>query len=130
MNKVQEFAFDRGITNVFHYAAAEEKCIFERQAEENGYERKTTFFSDLSIAEWYGVSSVRDTFNNVVSSWLSDVEYFTEFVMSLNLKIWEWYDRGDEELARLYDELWRKADAMACDKYKGEDADYFFRTLD
>ena len=60
MNKVQEFAAKNGITNVFHYAAAEEKCVFERQADECGYERKATFFSDLSIAEWYGADSVRD----------------------------------------------------------------------
>lgn len=129
-NKVQEFAVKNGIKNIFHYAAAEEKCVFERQAAECGYERKTTFFSDLSIAEWYGASSVRDTFNRAVSAWLHDVVYFTEFVMCLNWKIWEWNARGNDELALVYDELWRKANDLACDTYKGEDADYYYRTTD
>ena len=129
-NKVQEFATSHGITNVFQYAAAEEKCIFERQAAECGYERKTTFFSDLSIAEWYGADSVRDTYKNVMRSWIKDVVYFTEFVMCLNWKIWEWNARGNDELALVYDELWRQADELACNTYKGEDADYYYRTTD
>ena len=129
-NKVQEFAAKNGITNVFQYAAAEEKCIFERQAAECGYERKTTFFSDLSIAEWYGADSVRDTYKNVMRSWVNNVVYFTEFVMSLNWKIWEHHARGNEELALVYDELWREADELACNTYKGDDADYYYRTTD
>lgn len=129
-NKVQEFAIKNGITNVFHYAAAEERCVFERQAAEFGYERKTTFFSDLSIAEWYGADSVRNTYKNVMCSWVKDVVCFTEFVMCLNWKIWEWNARDNEELAKVYDELWRKADELACNTYKGEDADYYYRTTD
>ena len=129
-NKVQEFAVSNGITNVFHYAAAEEKCVFERQAAEFGYTRKTTFFSDLSIAEWFGANSVRETYKSVVDAWLHDVVYFTEFVMCLNWKIWEWHARGNDELGGLYDELWKKADALACETYKGEDADYYYRTTD
>ena len=132
-NKVQEFAVKNGITNVFQYAAAEECCVFERQATECGYERKTTFFSDLSIAEWYGKSSILETFFNVVYSpnnWVHNVVYFTEFVMCLNWKIWEWNARGNEELAKVYDELWREAEELACNTYKDEDADYYYRTTD
>ena len=129
-NKVQEFAVKNGITNVFQYAAAEEKCVFDRQAAEFGYERKTTFFSDLSIAEWYGADSVRDTYKNVIGSWVKNVVYFSEFVICLNWKIWEWNARGNDELARVYDELWRKADELACNTYKGKDADYYYRTTD
>jgi len=129
MNKVQELAVKNGITNVFQYAA-EEHCVFERQAAECGYERKTTFFSDLSIAEWYGADSIRDTYKNVIGSWVKNVVYFTEFVMCLNWKIWEWNARGNDELALVYDELWRKADELACNTYKDEDADYYYRTTD
>ena len=96
MNKVQEFAVKNGVTNVFMYGACEER-VFERQASECGYERKTTFFSDLSLAEWLGAASVRDTYNNVVKSWFNDKVYFTEFVMSLNWKIWEQHARGNDK---------------------------------
>ena len=94
MNRVQDFATRNGITNVFQYGHAEEKCIFEKQASELGYERKTTFFSDLSQAEWLGLENVKDTFNNIVKSWLNNYEYFTEFVLCLNWKSWEWAGRN------------------------------------
>jgi hypothetical protein len=84
----------------------------------------------LSIAEWYGADSVRDTYKNVMRSWVKDVVYFTEFVMCLNWKIWEQHARGNEELALVYDELWRQADELACNTYKDEDADYYYRTTD
>lgn len=126
---VQEFAAKNGVKNVLVYGACEEK-VFERMASECGYTRKTTFFSDLSIAEWLGVDSVRDTYNNVVKSWLNDKVYFTEFVMSLNWKIWEQNARGNEELARVYDELWKKADALVLDTWKGENLQYYLQTTD
>lgn len=113
------------------YGAKEEK-VFEAIAGENGYERITTFFSDLSIAEWYGNESVKDTYNRVVKEWLSNVKYFTEFVLSLNWKSWEWYEREgeDSELGKLYSDLYYKADALALEKYKDKDAEYYFNTTD
>jgi hypothetical protein len=129
-NKVQEFAAKNGITNVFHYAAAEERCVFERQAAECGYERKTTFFSDLSIAEWYGADSVRDTYKNVMGSWVKNVVYFTEFVMCLNWLGWLWYERNFEELSKVYFELYEKALNLAYEHYSGDDLSYFIKTLD
>ena len=46
---VQEFAVKNGVKNALVYGACEER-VFERMASECGYTRKTTFFSDLSIA--------------------------------------------------------------------------------
>jgi hypothetical protein len=130
MNKVvQEFAVRNGITNALLYGACEEK-VFERIASECGYTRKTTFFSDLSIAEWYGAASVRSTYCTVVKNWLNDKVYFTEFVMSLNWKIWEQNARGNNELAQVYDELWKDADALVMEKWKDENLQYYLQTTD
>lgn len=129
MNKVQEFAVNHGVKNVFHYGACEEH-IFERVMGETRYTRKTTFFSDLSIAEWYGLESVKDTYNNVVKSWLNNVEYFTEFVMSVNHKAWEWSSRGYIELSQLYSDLYYKAHGLALDTFKGADLDYYLSVTD
>ena len=129
MNKVQEFAVRNGVRNALLYGACEEQ-VFERMASECGYTRKTTFFSDLSLAEWLGAASVRDTYNNVVKSWFNDKVYFTEFVMSLNWKIWEQNARGNDELARVYDELWKKADALVMDKWTSENLQYYLQTTD
>lgn len=126
---VQEFAAKNGVKNALVYGACEER-VFERMVSECGYTRKTTFFSDLSIAEWCGAASVRDTYNNVVKSWFNDKVYFTEFVMSLNWKIWEQNARGNEELARVYDELWKKADTLVMEKWTGDDLSYYLQTTD
>ena len=126
---VHEFAVKNRVKNALVYGACEER-VFERMASECGYTRKTTFFSDLSIAEWYGAASVLDTYNNVVKNWFNNKEYFTEFVMSLNWKIWEQNARGNEELARVYDELWGKADALVLEKWTGENLSYYLQTTD
>lgn len=102
--------------SIFEYASACEKMF-----ESNIFsERKTTFFYDLSIAEYCeGAKGVRDTFNEVVKSWLSNYEYFTEFVMCLNHKIWQHY-QTKADLALVYDELWRKAESLYYETYKDD----------
>lgn len=49
--------------------------------------------------------------------------------MVLNWKIWEHYQNNDD-LANIYNELWAKADGLACDNLKGEELSYFYRTTD
>lgn len=49
--------------------------------------------------------------------------------MILNWKIWQYYEKNDE-LATLYNSLWEKADAYACEHLKGEELPYFYRTTD
>ena len=96
---------------------------------ENGYEIKTTFWEDFSIADKLGVGAIRDTYNRAFEEWKNNYVYLTELVLVLNHKIWQ-HHQSDETKARLYDELWRKADAYACDNLKGEELDYFYETLD
>ena len=94
-----------------------------------GYESKTTFWNDFSIADRFGVSAIRDTYKRAMRAWKTDPIYLTELVMVLNHKIWYWYERN-ETLARVYNELWEKADAYACENLKGDDLAYFYRTTD
>ena len=96
---------------------------------ENGYEVKTTFWSDFSIADRFGITAVRDTFNRAFNEWKHDYIYLTELVMVLNHKIWQHYEHNTA-LARVYDELSRNAESYACDNLKGEELAYFIRVLD
>lgn len=97
----------------------------------SGYEPKTTFWSDYSLAEYCGgEKAVRDTYNRAFEEWKSNVEYITEMVLVLNWKIWYWHDAGNEEMARVYNELWEKADEWCMDNLKDEDLKYFLRTTD
>ena len=94
-----------------------------------GYKPITTFYEDFSIADWFGVSAIRDTFNRAFKHWKGDYKDLTELVMALNWKIWEHYDTN-EAIARVYNELWEKADQYALDNLKGEELSYFLRTID
>lgn len=94
-----------------------------------GYKPKTTFYEDFSIADHFGQAAVKDTFNRAFKHWKQDYEYLTELVMVLNWKIWEHYETN-EALARLYNELWEKADLYAQENLKGEELSYFYCTTD
>lgn len=114
--------------NVFQYAA-NEQAKFTAEMAELGYTTFTTFFHDMSIAEVYGKTAIKDTYNQVVKSWGKNIKYFTEFVMTLNHKIWEHYDTHPA-LASLYNDLWQKAEGVVRKNFKGEDLDYYYRITD
>ena len=95
-----------------------------------GYEPKTTFWTDFSIADAFGLDAIRDTFNRAFSEWKSDCVYLTELVMVLNWKLWQHHERGNEAYAGIYDELWEKADAWACENLTGDELTYFYNTTD
>lgn len=94
-----------------------------------GYEMKTTFYQDFSIADKFGASAVRDTFNRAFNEWKGNYIYLTELVMVLNWKIFAHYEKNDE-LATLYNELWEESDAYALDNLQGEELNYFIRVTD
>lgn len=95
-----------------------------------GYKQITTFWSDFSIADNFGVNAIKDTFKRAFDGWKNNYKYLTELVMVLNWKIWQYHEEGNTQYAELYNELWEKADGYACDNLKGEELDYFYRTTD
>ena len=95
----------------------------------NGYELKTTFYNDFSIADRFGTSAILDTYKCAFHDWKNNYEYLTELVMVLNWKIWQYY-QTNTKYAELYNKLLEKADAYACENLKGEALDYFYRTTD
>lgn len=144
--------------NVFQYGAINERIINGVMSNpENGTDYKpfTTFASDLSIAEWCGgVKAIKDTYKNVVKSWISNYKYFTEFVMVLNHKCWQMFSYSNnapailkglnipyETYAQLYSDLYYQArDAFyeywgaESDKVTAEESatatEYFFMITD
>ena len=65
---------------------------FKEFMAENGYELQTTFWSDFSIADRFGLSAIRDTFDRAFEEWKENYKYLTELVLVLNHKIWQYYD--------------------------------------
>ena len=94
------------------------------------YEFKTTFWSDFSIADAFGINAVKDTYKRAFKEWKDDYIYLTELVLVLNWKLWQHYEAGNENMTRVYDALWREANEYGYETLKGEELKYFYRTLD
>ena len=95
-----------------------------------GYEPITTFYEDFSIADRFGTKAIRDTFKRgLKTATFLGYKELTEFVMALNWKICEHYDRNNV-YAELYDELWQKASDHAVETLTGEELEYYYRTID
>lgn len=98
--------------------------------EMTGYKPLTTFWQDFSIAERFGLSAIKETYKSALEYAKLDHKYLTELVLVLNHKIWQHYEVKSEPKARVYDELWRKADAYALRTLKGDEMAYYYDTLD
>ena len=97
--------------------------------EMSGYEPKTTFWQDFSIADAFGADAVKDTYKRAFDEWKDNAEYLTELSLVLNHKIWQHYE-ANEPLARIYNDLWRAVDDYAVENLTGEELNYYYRTTD
>lgn len=96
----------------------------------NGYETKTTFWGDFTIADAFGEKAVRDTCKRAFKEWRDNIEYLTELALVLNWKIWENYGKGDERLMMVYDELYREVSDWAVENLSREDLKYYYKIMD
>ena len=94
-----------------------------------GYKPITTFFQDFCIAEAFGESAIRDTYDRSFEEWRNDYKFITELVLVLNWRHWRWF-RVNDEYSRIYGELDRKLDDWAMDNLKGEELEYYIHTTD
>lgn len=90
---------------------------------------ETTFWMDFSIADRFGIPAIKDTYKRAFNEWKTNYKYLTELVITLNHKIWQWYDKN-ENVAVVYNDLWEKADEYAVNNLKGEELSYFYQMTD
>lgn len=96
-----------------------------------GYQFKTTYWNDFSIADKFGVDAVKDTYRKVLPQARLKPMDFAELVCVLNWKIWEHYDNHNESLISTYNALWDEADRMIDTKnFSKEDVQKMLRFLD
>lgn len=86
------------------------------------------FWQDFSIADAFGLAAIQDTYNRALE-WKTNTEYITSLVITLNHKIWFWYEKNDN-YARLYNKLWSELDEWCLDNLKGKDLEYYIQTTD
>lgn len=96
----------------------------------NGYVMTTTFWDDFSIADRFGADAIKDTFKRAFNEWKGNYVYLTELVIVLNHKLWQYYRLGNDAYARLYNDLWEKADEYACNNLKGDELSHFYQVTD
>lgn len=96
---------------------------------ENGYEIKTTFWSDFSIADAFGIDAIKDTFNRAFSEWKNNTEYVTELACVMSWKSCAWYEKNNE-YSTLYAEYYHKVDEWCMNNLKGKDMDYYLKWTD
>ena len=80
---------------------------------ETGYVEKTTFGMDFDIADAFGEQAIKNTYERALKEWKNNYKFFTELVMVLNYKCWQWYYRGNQTISKLYADLYYKADEYA-----------------
>lgn len=107
-------------------------------AEEIGYEPKTTFWQDFSIADLCGPRSITDTFKRAFNEWREDVEYIAELALVLNHKGCFYYvaaeqhdrDKYLDALAQTYFAMYHAVNDYAREYFTGDDAEYYFKVTD
>ena len=89
-----------------------------------------TFWMDFTIADAFGVNAIKDTFNRAFKEWKGDYQMLTALVVILNHKIWEHYEHHNDDLAKLYDSLWRQAEDYALTNLKDDELQYYYDVTD
>lgn len=105
--------------------------IFESQVPSSERE-STTFCRDFMMAEVYGASAIRNTFNRAFAGWKCHYKYLTELAMTLNHRLFYWHETAGEndERTKLYRMLWQQADDWGYNNLKGDELSFFLRVLD
>lgn len=109
----------------------------------NGYEEKTTFWSDFSIADAFGIKAIKDTFERAFKEWKDNYIYLTELVLVTNYKCRQWYgvyeqlrniNKRKAEAAKMisqqYADYFYQCRAYAQEHLTGDEFEYFFNVTD
>ena len=90
----------------------------------------TTFKQDLLIAESFGTNAIKDTVRRSLKSFSKSPEYLASLSIELNSRLFDTYNKGQENLAIVYDEEWRKVNDFCFDNLKGDDLKLFIELID
>ena len=99
----------------------------------NEQEFQTTFLLVFDFADLFGLEGVIDTFNRAFSSWKHNIKYITELCIVMNIRSWFWYEKGNNQLAKLYSDFYYKVrDFVYADNspFNDNDKSYFFDLTD
>ena len=93
------------------------------------YQFKTTFWSDFSIADHFGLDAINDTYKRAFRKWRTDYIYLTELAIVTNWKCWYFFEKDDKK-SELYSELYYNTREYALKHLKGSELKYYLETTD
>lgn len=102
----------------------------EKLEADTGFKFETDVWELFTKAETDDEVDVEELYKKLFRKWKDDVKMITELSMCLNWKLWEHYEKKEENLAELYNALRMRVDWYAHDVFVWEDAEYYFRTTD
>lgn len=93
--------------------------------EMTGYKPMTTFYTDFSIADRFGIKAIKDTYNKCFKDFKNDYKYLTELSLAMNWKSWEHKD--NKEICKLYCDLYYEIDDYCWNNFNEEEKNYYYR---
>lgn len=102
----------------------------EFNEERTGFKFETNVWELFTEAEQRDDVDIEELYRKLFREWRNDVKLVAELSMCMNRKLWEHHEKGDENLAELYNRLWMKVHDYALDTFTWEDGAYYFRITD
>lgn len=94
-----------------------------------GYKVLTTFYTDFSIGEMFGLDSIKSTYDTCFNESKDNYQYVTELCMVLNWKMFRWF-KDRYEFYQLYKILYTELDRWCIDNLKGDELEYYYQNTD
>lgn len=102
----------------------------EKYEADTGFKFETNVREVFTDAETNDEVDIEELYRELFRRWRNDVKMITELSMCMNWKLWEHYEKKNENLAELYNTLRLKVHDYALDVFTWEDAEYYFRITD
>lgn len=100
----------------------------------NFEQKRDLYWCYTLAAEKFGENQIIEWAKEQYEQIKNDVAAMAAFVMVLNHKCWYWYDKGNEELSKIYSDLYYKYDYLEWNWLEAhgteEEKHWYFKTLD
>lgn len=97
------------------------------------YNWQTTIWQDFTIADSFGKKAIQETYNKIKLEWGYNIVFMTELALTTNWKCWDYYEKGNHDLAKLYEDLYYNTRDWVYGEdanFSDEDLDYYFEQTD
>ena len=102
----------------------------EINEEKTGFKFETDVWELFTEAEQRDDVDIEELYRKLFRDWHNDVKLVAELSMCMNWKLWEHYEKKNENLAELYNSLRMRVHDYALDVFTWEDGAYYFRITD